>query len=111
VQAFAFAAGQHGYASTRGGGTWRSADGGRTWQQEASHECVYHQWGVGENAVFDADRAITGGPAFISARTPSAASAQCHPLTQQLPVTAPDAPVAVSGPVTVRADGTMSIGR
>lgn len=106
VQSFAFADPKNGYASTRGGGTWRTSDGGRSWTQEASHECVYHQWGVGENAVFDADRALTGGPAFISTRAPGAVSAPCQPPAQQAPVS-PAATVAVAGGVTVRADGTF----
>jgi len=67
VQAFAFA-GRVGYASTKGGGTWRTTTGGTEWEQEVvTHESGFGI-GIGEVAVFDTERAITGGPGFVSTR-------------------------------------------
>jgi hypothetical protein len=102
AQAFSFSDAYHGYASTRGGGTWRTEDGGRTWKQERSHECVYYPSGVGEEAAASPDVSITGGPGMFSARRPSTVDpGPCHPGTANVPV-----PVAVpANAVAVRWQG------
>lgn len=86
VQAFDFADAKHGYASTRGAGTWRTDDGGDTWTQERSHECVYYPYGVGDNATLNADVSVTGGPGTFSTRsaTPTPAG-PCHPAPPNVP--------------------------
>ena len=66
VQAFAFQ-GRIGYASTKFGGTWRTTSGGGEWTREVSHESAFGL-GVGDVAMFDAQRAIAGGPSFVSTR-------------------------------------------
>lgn len=108
AQGFGFADAKHGYASTRGAGTWRTEDGGRSWVQELSHECVYYPWGVGENASGTADRSITGGPGTFSARTPSAAPAPpCHSRPQNVPVD-PKALAVSTAALGVHLDGTVT---
>lgn len=68
VQAFTFV-GRTGYASTKGGGTWRTTSGGTAWTQEVlTHESGFGV-GIGEVVAFDAGRAMTGGPGFVSIRT------------------------------------------
>lgn len=67
VGALGFANPAIGYASTKGGGTYRSADGGHSWEQEPSTELVWGA-GVGDIAVGDAQHAIAGGPNFIITR-------------------------------------------
>jgi hypothetical protein len=111
AQGFGFADATHGYASTRGAGTWRTEDGGRTWVQELSHECMSYPVGVGENASATADRSITGGPGTFSARSPSATPAPpCHPRQGNITV-APDVVAAAAGAFAVRQDGTVRLGR
>jgi hypothetical protein len=108
VQSFSFADAKHGYASTRGSGTWRTANGGVTWHQERSHECVYHPFGVGENAAATPDRAVTGGPTVFSAREPAEVDpGGCTPTTANVPV-APGAVAARVEGLTVRLDGTVA---
>ena len=68
AQALSFVDAKHGFASTRGSGTWRTSNGGVSWVQEKSHECAYLIWGIGEIAAGTSARAITGGPHLISAR-------------------------------------------
>ncbi|HEU0133075.1 MAG TPA: hypothetical protein VFQ85_19015 [Mycobacteriales bacterium] len=111
VQAFSFAAdGRHGYASTRGAGTWRTEDGGRSWVQERSHECAYQMFGVGENATATAEQAVTGGPGAFSARLAAPAGPdRCHPAAANLP--APTAVAATANGVAVRVDGTLRSAR
>lgn len=64
-----FATREIGYASTKGGGTYRTLDGGKTWTMERSTELVWGV-GVGDLAVADADHAIAGGPNFLITRLP-----------------------------------------
>jgi photosystem II stability/assembly factor-like uncharacterized protein len=59
-----------GYASTKGGGTYRTTDGGKTWVLEHSTELVWGL-GVGDLAVSDAEHAIAGGPNFLITRVPT----------------------------------------
>jgi hypothetical protein len=108
VQSFSFTDSRHGFASTRGSGSWRTDDGGRSWYQERSHECTYHMWGVGENAAATADHAVTGGPTLFSVRSPAAASVPCTPSTASALPAAPDTTVAVADGLAVRADGSVT---
>ncbi|MGH2738915.1 MAG: hypothetical protein ACRDH6_00280 [Actinomycetota bacterium] len=68
-----FASERVGYMSTKGGGTWRTDDGGLTWIQERSTEQVWGV-GIGDLAVADPDHAIAGGPNFVISRMPEAPS-------------------------------------
>jgi hypothetical protein len=107
VQAMSFADGVHGYASTRGAGTWRTDDGGRHWVQERSHECAYYPFGVGDNATATTDVSVTGGPGTFSARSASPAPAgPCHPPTVNLPL--PSAVAATTPLGVLRLDGTIA---
>jgi photosystem II stability/assembly factor-like uncharacterized protein len=113
AQAFSFSDAYHGYASTRGGGTWRTEDGGRTWKQERSHECVYYPYGVGEEAAASPDVSITGGPGMFSARRPSTTDpGPCHPGTANVPAPAvpPNAVVAGWAGGALHLDGTVTRG-
>lgn len=67
IGALAFATPRVGYMSTKGGGTWRTTDGGHTWTQEVSSEVVWGL-GLGDLAVADAEHAIAGGPNFVITR-------------------------------------------
>lgn len=69
VAGIGFGTREIGYASTKGGGTYRTIDGGETWAMEASTELV---WGVaaGDLAVAGPDRAVAGGPNFLITRLP-----------------------------------------
>ena len=69
LQGMDFADAKVGYASTKGGGTWRTTDGGRTWNLEASSDAVYQDFVKGDVTALDADRAVIGGPAVVSVRT------------------------------------------
>jgi hypothetical protein len=110
AQGFGFADAKHGYASTRGAGTWRTDDGGQTWTQELSHECAYYLWGVGENASGTPAHSITGGPGTFSARLDSAAPPPpCHPGPRNVPLgMSPGAVVVTAGGLAVHADGTVA---
>jgi hypothetical protein len=77
VQALSFANANHGFASTRGSGTWRTTDGGLRWVQEKSPECVYYPFGVGDVAAADSEHGITGGPPSYSVRRPGTAELGC----------------------------------
>jgi hypothetical protein len=104
VQALSFVDAKHGFASTRGSGTWRTADGGGSWVQERSPECQYYLWGIGEVAAGSPTTAITGGPHFISARSESPLPQEgCTPRKPQN-VTA-DAWRSLDGTVSIRPDG------
>lgn len=108
AQAMSFVDAKHGFASTRGGGTWRTDDGGVSWTQEPSHECEYYLWGVGEIAAGSPTTAITGGPHFISARTETPGpQVGCEPSAKQLP--APDAVAAAAGAGVLLANGSMRL--
>ncbi|MDQ3985920.1 MAG: hypothetical protein M3280_05420 [Actinomycetota bacterium] len=63
-----FATPKIGYMSTKGGGTWRTRNGGLTWTEEHSTERVWGA-GIGDLAVADPEHAIAGGPNFVIART------------------------------------------
>ncbi|MDQ1711474.1 MAG: hypothetical protein QOE45_924 [Frankiaceae bacterium] len=109
AQGFGFSDALHGYASTRGAGTWRTADGGRTWTQELSHECVFYPWGVGENASGTPDRSITGGPGTFSARQPSAAvTPRCHPDPGNVATFSPEDIAVETGGLALHLDGTIT---
>lgn len=69
LQGLDFATSSVGYASTKGGGTWRTTDGGRKWVLEASSDSVHQDFVKGDVAALDADRAVVGGPAVIAVRT------------------------------------------
>jgi hypothetical protein len=116
VQDVAFADARNGFASTRGGGTWRTSDAGLSWTQERSHECDYYPFGIGEIAAPTRDRAITGGPQWISTRIAAAQSVGgcAGPQPQAPDLTASglaasdlSAPVARAGLGAVRADGSL----
>lgn len=59
-----------GYASTKGGGTWRTVDAGRTWVLEPSNELVFSRRGFGDIAAADVDHAISAGGTSILSRVP-----------------------------------------
>lgn len=109
AQAMSFADAQHGFASTRGSGTWRTSNGGLSWTQEKSPECGFFPWGIGEIATGSATTAVTGGPQWISARveTPEAVDG-CYPPTPQV------VPAFVwrsaDGRTGIRPDGSMVVG-
>lgn len=69
VSGIEFADSRTGYAVGKGGGAWRTDDGGETWTYEGSSQ---QTWGiaVGDIAVADAEHAIAGGPNSIVARKP-----------------------------------------
>lgn len=77
VQSMSFADAQHGFASTRGSGTWRTTDGGLRWVQEKSPECVYYPFGIGDVAAADAEHGITGGPPTYDVRRPGTVELGC----------------------------------
>lgn len=103
VQGFSFANAKVGYASTRGVGTWRTTDGGTSWQQEKSHECAWYQWGIGESSAATVDNAMTGGPAFISSRVVTPAPTEGCGATQ------PQVPSLVGGLVATNPSGALSL--
>ncbi len=104
VQSMAFSDPRHGYASTRGSGTWRTVDGGFSWRQERSHECAWYIPGIGEIAAGSATTAITGGPHFISARTETPLPSQ--PCVAPRPQAGPElAWQALDGSAAIRTDG------
>jgi photosystem II stability/assembly factor-like uncharacterized protein len=106
VQDVAFADARNGFASTRGSGTWRTSDGGLSWTQERSHECDYYLTGIGEIAAPKPDRAITGGPHWISTRVPAAVSpGGCDGPSPSVPDLA--APVTQVGASALLADGRV----
>ncbi|HWL35887.1 MAG TPA: hypothetical protein VNQ77_06815 [Frankiaceae bacterium] len=110
VQSISFVDSKHGYASTRGSGTWRTTDGGLSWTQERSHECAWYLHGIGEIATGAPDSAITGGPHFISARTPvDGAPEGCAGPPPQVPrVSASDVVTTLpldGSTLAIRADG------
>jgi hypothetical protein len=106
VQAMSFVDARHGYASTRGSGTWRTGDGGLSWSQERSHECGWYLHGIGEVAAGSADSAITGGPHLISARTPvDGAPEGCGGPPPQVPRMAASDVVASFPGLAISADG------
>lgn len=53
----------------RGGGAWRTEDGGQSWSIEPSSQSVWGI-GVGDIAVGDTEHAIGGGPNSIITRLP-----------------------------------------
>lgn len=67
IAGIGFASPEVGYASTKGGGTYRTDDGGRTWAMEHSTELVWGL-GAGDLAVADEEHAIAGGPNFLITR-------------------------------------------
>src|SRR4051812_28387816 len=77
AQALSFSDALHGFASTRGSGTWRTTDGGIRWVQENSPECVYYPFGVGDIAAADAQHGVTGGPRSLDIRQPGKVEIGC----------------------------------
>ena len=69
VSGIEFASADIGYAIAKGGGAWRTDDGGETWNIEPSSQSVWGL-GVGDIAVGDVDHAIGGGPNSIITRMP-----------------------------------------
>jgi photosystem II stability/assembly factor-like uncharacterized protein len=69
ISGIEFATSKIGYAIAKGGGAWRTTDGGENWAFEASSQTVWGI-GVGDVAVADADHAIGGGPNSIITRVP-----------------------------------------
>lgn len=68
VQGMDFADAEVGYASTKGGGTWRTHDGGLTWVLEASSDSAHQHFVQGDVTALDAERAVIAGPAVVSVR-------------------------------------------
>lgn len=77
AQALSFSDDLHGFASTRGSGTWRTVDGGLRWVQEKSPECVYYPFGVGDVSAADSEHGITGGPPSLDIRQPGDVELGC----------------------------------
>jgi len=77
AQALSFSDKLHGFASTRGSGTWRTTDGGIRWVQENSPECVYYPYGVGDIAAADPEHGVTGGPRSLDIRQPGKVEIGC----------------------------------
>jgi hypothetical protein len=77
AQALSFSDARHGFASTRGSGTWRTTDGGLRWVQEKSPECVYYPFGVGDVSAGDSEHGITGGPPSLDVRQPGQVELGC----------------------------------
>jgi hypothetical protein len=77
AQALSFSDARHGFASTRGSGTWRTTDGGLRWVQEKSPECVYYPFGVGDVSAGDSEHGITGGPPSLDVRQPGEVELGC----------------------------------
>ena len=69
VSGIDFADCEVGYAGTNGRGTFRTDDGGKTWDAETSPQSVWGI-GVGHLAAFDRMHAIAGGPNVVAYRTP-----------------------------------------
>lgn len=69
VSGIEFATAKIGYAIGKGGGAWRTENGGQTWDIEPSSQSVWGI-GVGDIAVGDAEHAIGGGPNSIITRVP-----------------------------------------
>jgi photosystem II stability/assembly factor-like uncharacterized protein len=110
VQSLSFADAKHGFASTRGSGTWRTTDGGVSWTQERSHECEFFLWGIGEIAAGSPTTAITGGPHFISARLDTPLPQEgCTPKKPQN--IGAYAWQSLDGSAAIRGDGTVVAGR
>jgi len=68
ISGFDFADRSVGYASTKGGGTWRTEDGARTWTLEASTELVFSRTGFGDVAAADREHAISAGGTSVLTR-------------------------------------------
>lgn len=68
VQGIDFADSKIGYASTKGGGTWRTTDAGLTWTLEASHDSAHQNFVNGDVTALDRERAVIAGPAVVSTR-------------------------------------------
>jgi len=116
AQALSFADARHGFASTRGSGTWRTTDGGLRWVQEKSPECVYYPFGVGDIAAADSEHGITGGPPTYDVRRPGTVELGCIAPQSGGPQIAPDTVIASqvlpgrSGVIArIRATGQMSV--
>lgn len=71
VQGMDFANGKVGYASTKGGGTWRTTDAGLTWVLETSSDLAHQHFVQGDVTALDAERAVIAGPAVVSVRMKS----------------------------------------
>ena len=107
AQALSFSDSLHGFASTRGSGTWRTTDGGLRWVQEKSPECVYYPFGVGEVSAADSEHGITGGPPSLDIRQPGDVELGCLAPQSGGPQVAADTIVAAESTV----GGTAGIGR
>lgn len=68
VQGMDFANAKVGYASTKGGGTWRTDDGGKTWVLEASSDALHQVFVQGDVVALDTERAVIAGPAVVAVR-------------------------------------------
>ncbi len=108
VQSFAFADAQHGFASTRGAGTWRTSDGGATWVQEASQDCTYVPLGVGEVVAASPDRALVGSSLAVSTRLDApGAPSSCVPVAYRFAALGGDEPIVHTPTVVVSADASV----
>ena len=70
AEGFDFVNSQVGFASTNGGGTWMTSDGGLTWSEEHTTEKFFGYLKFGDIAAIDADRAIAAGSTFVLTRLP-----------------------------------------
>ncbi|MEX2288702.1 MAG: hypothetical protein WD794_00025 [Mycobacteriales bacterium] len=68
LQGMDFANSKVGYASTKGGGTWRTDDAGLTWTREASSDSAHQLLVSGDVVALDTERAVIAGPAVVSVR-------------------------------------------
>lgn len=67
VSGIEFANAKTGYAVAKGGGTWRTDNGGKWWTFEPSSQTVWGI-GIGDISVGDQEHAIAGGPNSIITR-------------------------------------------
>jgi photosystem II stability/assembly factor-like uncharacterized protein len=78
VQGFA-SVGDTVYATTKLAGTYVSRDAGASWTRETSCDTGF-SLGIGEVALFDANRAIAGGPTCVATRVTGPGAASTAPV-------------------------------
>jgi hypothetical protein len=70
IDEITFADARIGYLGTNGMGTWRTADGGRSWTEEASHQAAAGL-NIGDLVAAGPTEALVGGPWAIARRVAS----------------------------------------